>query len=90
MNSEAVVKHTASFTTLEIGCKYESRCGEVWEVVGKRPSCKSAFPYLAKKVDTSKKYSFTDKGQFCSESYCNQNDLLIKISEIDVEHNGVD
>ena len=78
------------FDTLEVGCKYESRCGEVWEVVGKRPSRKSAFPYLAKKFGSSKKYSFTDKGQFCSESCRNQNDLLVKISEIDVEHNCVE
>lgn len=78
------------FDVLEVGCKYESRFGEIWEVVGKRPSRKSTFPYLAKKVGTSKKYSFTDKGQFCSESCCNQNDLLIKISEIDVEYNSVD
>lgn len=77
----------APFDILEVGCKYESRCGEIWEVVGKRPSRKSAFPYLAKKFGSSKKYSFTDKGQFCSESYCSQNDLLVKISEIGWEHN---
>ena len=91
MDSEAmVIKHTVAFTNLEIGCKYISRSGDIWEVVGKRPSRKSAFPYLAKKFGSSKKYSFTDKGQFCSESCRTQNDLLVKISEIGVEHNCVE
>lgn len=76
MTNETAVKKI-QFDTLEVGCKYESRCGEVWEVSFYRDDC-SDFPYGLKRLDDGYVGRFTSRGYFFKDRV-SPNDLFSKI-----------
>lgn len=70
-----------SFDILEVGCKYESRCGEIWEVTYFDENLEEGdgSPFLAADEDGWESW-FTDKGLFF-EDHEDKNDLVFKLVE---------
>lgn len=83
MSNEKVVEKIP-FDVLEVGCKYESRCGEIWEVSFKSTDV-TLYPFMAQVGDME--VWFTADGQyvFCCET---DNDLIFKIVESGCEGNA--
>ncbi len=76
MTEELVVKKVP-FDVLEVGCKYESRYGEVWDVVSENTEEK-IYPFLAR--TGSKEVWFTEEGSYLDGSI-NEDDLIFKLVE---------
>lgn len=70
------------FDILEVGCKYESRCGEVWEVYGIIDD-QGPLTHNAKNLDDKDVCSiFTETGKFwSSSSISSPHDLVYKVVE---------
>ena len=65
------------FDTLEVGCKYESRRGEVWEVLS-RCFDDPLYPFTAE--CKTRMFSFTEEGRrFFGET--SRDDLVFKVAE---------
>lgn len=80
MSNETAVEKVP-FDVLEVGCKYESRCGEVWEVVDEdSDKALSDYPFIAVMERES---WFTMKGRYVSNNE-NDDDLIFKLVESDV------
>ena len=77
MSNETVVKKVP-FDILEVGCKYESRCGEIWEVTGIADD-QSPLTHNASNLDDEDVSSiFTETGKFWS-SMSSPHDLVFKL-----------
>ena len=76
MSNETVVEKIP-FDVLEVGCKYESRCGEIWEVVYKNPDDEYC-PFRAKAENRER--WFGENGQYVFNCYAD-NDLIFKLVE---------
>lgn len=70
------------FDTLEVGCKYESRCGEIWEVTGIVDD-QGPLTHNANNLDDDGVSSvFTKTGKFWSSSSISSHyDLVYKVNE---------
>lgn len=77
MSNETVVEKIP-FDVLEVGCKYESRRGEVWEVF-KEDRRESSYSFLARQGITEA--WFTDEGGYCVDR-SSLNDLIFKLVEV--------
>lgn len=77
MSNETVVKKVP-FNILEVGCKYESRCGEVWEVVAEERSDEeiSYYPFIAVRED--RETWFTMEGRYADDGE-DDDDLIFKL-----------
>lgn len=76
MSNETVVEKIP-FDTLEVGCKYESRCGDVWEVFYKNLD-DEYYPFRSKAENRER--PFRENGQYffgCETD----NDLIFKLVE---------
>ena len=83
MSNETVVEKIP-FDILEVGCKYESRCGEVWEVTGIADD-QSPLTHNASNLDDEGVYSiFTETGKFWS-SISSPHDLVFKLVDCSSE-----
>lgn len=76
MTEELVVKKVP-FDVLEVGCKYESRCGEVWDVFYENTEEK-IYPFLAR--TGSKEAWFTEEGSYF-DGRIDKDDLIFKLAE---------
>ena len=87
MNSNQVAIEKVPFDTLEVGCKYESRCGEVWEVVAEECSDEeiSSYPFIAVRED--RESWFTMEGRYVVEGE-DEDDLIFKLAEKGVPSNA--
>lgn len=65
------------FDVLEVGCKYESRCGEVWEVRFLEPHrVKTCYAFCEGQSGSSG--WFTKEGEWCTDE-SHANDLVFKL-----------
>ena len=76
MSNEKVVEKIP-FDVLEVGCKYESRCGEIWEVSYKSTEV-TLYPFIAQMGDTEQWFTTDGQSVFDCETF---NDLIFKIVE---------
>lgn len=85
MPNEKVVVDRVPFDTLEVGCKYESRCGEVWEVIAEECFDKdiSSYPFVA--VMGDRESWFTMKGRYVVDGE-DEDDLIFKLVESGVPY----
>ena len=85
MPNEKVVVDRVPFDTLEVGCKYESRCGEVWEVVAEECFGEdiSSCPFGA--VMGDRESWFTMKGRYAVDGE-DEDDLIFKLVESGVPY----
>ena len=79
MTNESVVAiEKIPFDILEVGCKYESRCGEVWEVIAKTFNEEgSRYPCSA----VIEGGTFTKEGRYLFSGTKDPNDLIFKLTE---------
>lgn len=77
--SKEVVVEKIPFDVLEVGCKYESRCGEIWEVFFKTNTAEDLHPFVAKMEDIE--VPFTEDGRYIFGGGEDMNDLIFKIVE---------
>ena len=86
MSKETVVKKVP-FDILEVGCKYESRCGEIWEVVAEECFDEeiSSYPFVA--VMGDRESCFTKDGHYCLDSEDPDN-LIFKLVGYSSEQPG--
>ena len=80
MSNKTVVEKIP-FDTLEVGCKYESRCGEVWEVLFENTE-EDNYPFMAR--TENREAWFTEGGHYIIED---KNDLIFKLVESGVSSN---
>ena len=64
------------FTELEVGSKYESRDGQIWEVIEKTPN--PHYPFRAKRLDRECFENFTPHGEVYTDEI-NDDDLIYKV-----------
>lgn len=85
MTEELVVKKVP-LDTLEVGCKYESRCGEVWEVIAEDRFDEdiSSYPFVA--VMGDRESWFTMEGRYVVDGE-DEDDLIFKLVEGGVPSN---
>ncbi len=82
MSSNQVTIEKVPFDVLEVGCRYESRCGEVWEVVAET-ECSSLYKFEAKNLSgRESSLSFVSNGAWIWEDIPAENDLTFKLVEI--------
>lgn len=68
------------FDTLEVGCKYESRCGEIWEVFFKTDTAEEhPYPFAARTEE--KGTWFTEDGRYILDGREDEDDLVFKVVE---------
>lgn len=77
MTNESVVIEKIPFDVLEIGCKYESRCGEIWEVIDES---KGNSRYAFRARNNGRETSFTKKGQYFIRG--TEDDLIFKLVKV--------
>lgn len=79
MTEELVVKKVP-FNVLEVGCKYESRCGDVWEVIAEECFDEdiSSYPFVA--VMGDRESWFTMEGRYVVDGE-DEDDLIFKLVE---------
>ena len=80
MTEELVVKKVP-FDILEVGCKYESRCGDIWEVIADERFDEdiSSYPFVA--VTGDRESWFTMNGRYFVNGEEDANDLIFKLVE---------
>ena len=78
MSNEKVVEKIP-FDVLEVGCKYESRFGDIWEVFFKNTE-EGHYPFVAR-VENREAW-FTEDGCYIFDGEDNENDLIFKLVEI--------
>lgn len=80
-NEKAVVKKVP-FDTLEVGCKYESRYGEIWEVF-KENTEEDRYPFAARTSNgmVEREDWFVKDGRYISFETGHKNDLIYKLVE---------
>lgn len=83
--SKEVVVEKVPFDVLEVGCKYESRRGEIWEVFFKSTEV-SLYPFTARMEN--KEAWFTEDGQYIFDCE-GDNDLIFKLVESEDVGGGV-
>lgn len=76
--SNQVAIEKVPFDTLEVGCKYESRCGEVWEVF-KENIEEDQYPFVARME--GRKAWFTEEGRYIFDGDERVDDLIFKLVE---------
>lgn len=80
MINKSVVVEKIPFNVLEVGCKYESRRGEVWEAVDEcSDDDDSTYPFIA--VMGDRKAWFTMSGRYIVNKE-GDDDLIFKLVEI--------
>lgn len=86
MSSNQVAIEKVPFDTLEVGCKYESRCGEVWEVIAEDRFDEdiSSYPFVA--VMGDRESWFTIEGHYVVDGE-DEDDLIFKLVESDGSDN---
>ena len=84
MSKELVVKKVP-FDVLKVGCKYKSRCGEVWEVFFENRSAADHYPFVAR--TKNKEAWFTKEGRYIYDGGEDANDLIFKLVESGVQSN---
>lgn len=78
MSNEAVVEKIP-FDVLEVGCKYESRCGEIWEVFFFE-NTEGYYPFAAR-MEIREAW-FTEEGHYIFDAVEDDaNDLIFKLVE---------
>lgn len=82
--SNKTVVDKIPFDTLEVGCKYESRCGEIWEVFCE--NTEEDYPPFAARMENREAW-FTEDGRYIFDGREHSNDLIFKLV---VESNGSD
>lgn len=81
MSNEKVVVDRVPFDTLEVGCKYESRCGEIWEVILDSPE-KTPYRFLALMEIKHRQSWFTEEGDYLyGHDEEDGDDLICKVVE---------
>ena len=83
MSNETVVENVP-FDTLEVGCKHESRCGEIWEVCF-RSTGATIYPFMAKMGGIEQWFTTDGKYVFRCET---DNDLIYKLVESESGREG--
>lgn len=67
------------FDILEVGCKYESRCGEIWDVLAKRGLQEETYPFV---VRTGRREVWLSKdGRYNVNERDHRDDLIYKLVE---------
>lgn len=79
MSNKTVVKKTP-FDILEVGCKYESRYGEIWEVFFENTE-EDHYPFAARMEN--REAWFTEDGRYIFDGKEDLNDLIFKLVESD-------
>lgn len=79
MTNEKVVVDKVPFDTLEVGCKYESRCGQVWDVVEEYDEGVTKYPFVA--VMGDRESCFTVTGHYHNTGGQDDDDLIFKLVE---------
>ena len=82
MSNDSVVVEKIPFDILEVGCKYESRCGDIWEVFLEEATAEEAYPFVAR-MENREAWFATD-GRYCINSVEDTDDLIFKLVESDV------
>lgn len=77
MTNESVVVDKIPFDVLEVGCKYESRCGEVWEVFIESDE-EGTYSFVARSGDREAWFA---KGGHYFYGEMDKNDLIFKLVE---------
>lgn len=68
------------FDILEVGCKYESRCGEIWEVIAETEH--NLYKFEAKNLSGRElSLSFVSNGSWLGGDTCDEDDLIFKVVE---------
>ena len=83
MTNETMVEKIP-FDVLEVGCKYESRCGEIWEVFFFE-NTEGDYPFAAKTENIEA--WFTEDGRYIFNGGEDVNDLILKLVESGVSSN---
>lgn len=78
MSSNQVAIEKVPFDILEVGCKYESRCGEVWEVFFENTE-EDYYPFAARMEN--KVAWFTGDGRYIFDDGEDAKDLIFKLVE---------
>jgi len=80
MSNETLVVKKVPFDVLEVGCKYESRCGEIWEVIGVTEE--GTYPFSAR--SGNREAWFAKNGRYTVvEGRESSDDLIFKLVESD-------
>lgn len=80
MTNESVAVDKISFDVLEVGCKYESRCGEVWEVIAETDH--NLYKFDAKNLSGREiSLSFVSNGSWLGGDTYDEDDLIFKLAE---------
>lgn len=77
MSNETVVEKIP-FDVLEVGCKYESRCGEIWEVFFENTE-EYHYPFMAR--TENREAWFTEGGLYIFDGGEHVSDLIFKLAE---------
>ena len=80
MTNESVVVDKIPFDVLEVGCKYESRYGEIWEVFFENAE-EDHYPFAAR-MENMEAW-FTEDGRYIFDGREDSNDLIFKLVESD-------
>lgn len=80
MSSNRVVIEKIPFDVLEVGCKYESRYGEIWEVFFENAE-EDHYPFAARMEN--REAWFTEDGRYIFDGREDSNDLILKLVESD-------
>ena len=78
MTEELVVKKVP-FDTLEVGCKYESRCGQIWEVFKEDREDENPYCFVAR--SGSRESWFIEGGSYIVDGREDSDDLILKLVE---------
>ena len=78
MSNETAVEKIP-FDVLEVGCKYESRCGEIWEVFKEDREDYSPYCFVARME--SREAWFTEEGHYVLDGREVSDDLIFKLVE---------